>query len=273
MADNIPTYSVRFNSAGEWEIKKDGYTKALGFYLAKVRAVASAKGMAKANGGQLYVHGKDGKVQNKFDYSGRFRSQLPEVSTDTPMPPVKPPKPDPNNGPLTEGSMRNTNKGLNRPENQANLKPIKPPPSQKFPKLDSNVDCRKIIAKRTKKPKAVATTDNLIGTPATAVTDTIKKLDVTNIPGYVVPTYPVEVESVMVTCGGTPGGSGELQYYRSRAAWLQEELDKYTKLNSAMHNSSDIEFNLIQMLDNEVKALKNRSLWQRIKDVFVYERS
>ena len=33
--------------------------------------------------------------------------------------------------PLTEGHVRNLEKGLNKPENQANLKPIKPPPSQK----------------------------------------------------------------------------------------------------------------------------------------------
>lgn len=36
-----------------------------------------------------------------------------------------------NEKPLTEGRWRNMQKGLNSPENQANLKPIKPPPSGK----------------------------------------------------------------------------------------------------------------------------------------------
>ncbi|PJD93228.1 MAG: hypothetical protein CK424_03310 [Legionella sp.] len=56
------------NPAGGWAVKKGGASKATKIYNTKDEAVEHGKQIAKNQKTELYIHGKDGKIQDKNSY-------------------------------------------------------------------------------------------------------------------------------------------------------------------------------------------------------------
>ncbi|HHJ0461610.1 DUF2188 domain-containing protein [Legionella pneumophila serogroup 1] len=56
------------NPSGGWAIKKSGSSKATKIYSTKDEAVEHGITIAKNQKTELYIHGKDGKIQNKNSY-------------------------------------------------------------------------------------------------------------------------------------------------------------------------------------------------------------
>lgn len=56
------------NPSGGWAVKKGGSSKATKIYNTKDEAVEHGKQIAKNQKTELYIHGKDGKIQDKNSY-------------------------------------------------------------------------------------------------------------------------------------------------------------------------------------------------------------
>lgn len=56
------------NSDGGWKVKADVASRAAKITDTKQRAVDAAKQIAKNQGAELTIHGRDGKIQSKDSY-------------------------------------------------------------------------------------------------------------------------------------------------------------------------------------------------------------
>lgn len=54
--------------SGGWAVKKGGSTKATKIFETQEKAIQHGKQIAKNQKTELYIHGKDGKIQNKNSY-------------------------------------------------------------------------------------------------------------------------------------------------------------------------------------------------------------
>lgn len=53
------------NPDGGWDVKKGGAERASGHYDTKVDAVKDGRQISKNQGTEFFIHGKDGKIQQK----------------------------------------------------------------------------------------------------------------------------------------------------------------------------------------------------------------
>lgn len=53
---------------GKWAVKAAGGKKATGVYGTQRKAIAAAKGIAKRQGTELVIHGRDGRIRDKSTY-------------------------------------------------------------------------------------------------------------------------------------------------------------------------------------------------------------
>lgn len=53
------------NADGGWDVKKDGATRSSGHFDKKQDAVDAGRKISQNQGTEFYIHGKDGKIQNK----------------------------------------------------------------------------------------------------------------------------------------------------------------------------------------------------------------
>jgi hypothetical protein len=58
-----PKYHVVPNPDGGWDAKKGGAKRSSGHFQTKQEAVDRARDLSRKNGGELRIHGKDGKMQ------------------------------------------------------------------------------------------------------------------------------------------------------------------------------------------------------------------
>jgi uncharacterized protein YdaT len=56
------------NPSGGWAVKKGGSSKATRIYETQKEAIEQGKKIAQNQKAELYIHGKDGKIQNKNSY-------------------------------------------------------------------------------------------------------------------------------------------------------------------------------------------------------------
>lgn len=59
------THHVVHNPQGGWDVKKGGGEKASNHFDTKVEATQKAREISQNQGSELYIHGKDGKIQQK----------------------------------------------------------------------------------------------------------------------------------------------------------------------------------------------------------------
>ncbi|SIO06778.1 DUF2188 domain-containing protein [Salinivibrio sp. ES.052] len=62
------TQHVVSNSQGGWDVKKSGSDRASKHFNTQEEAIQWAKGVAKNQKTELYIHGKDGKIREKNSY-------------------------------------------------------------------------------------------------------------------------------------------------------------------------------------------------------------
>lgn len=62
------TQHVVSNSKGGWDVKKSGSDRASKHFNTQEEAIQWAKGVAKNQKTELYIHGKDGKIREKNSY-------------------------------------------------------------------------------------------------------------------------------------------------------------------------------------------------------------
>lgn len=53
------------NADGGWDVKKDGASRSSGHFDNKQDAVDAMRKISQNQGAEFYIHGKDGKIQNK----------------------------------------------------------------------------------------------------------------------------------------------------------------------------------------------------------------
>lgn len=53
---------------GDWKVQREGSSRASGRFGTKSQAVSRAREMARRKGGQLFIHGQDGKIQEERTY-------------------------------------------------------------------------------------------------------------------------------------------------------------------------------------------------------------
>ncbi len=59
------THHVVHNPHGGWDVKKGGGEKSSNHFDTKVEATQKAREISQNQGSELYIHGKDGKIQQK----------------------------------------------------------------------------------------------------------------------------------------------------------------------------------------------------------------
>ncbi|EGR0067682.1 DUF2188 domain-containing protein [Vibrio parahaemolyticus] len=62
------TQHVVSNSKGGWDVKKSGSDRVSKHFNTQEEAIQWAKGVAKNQKTELYIHGKDGKIREKNSY-------------------------------------------------------------------------------------------------------------------------------------------------------------------------------------------------------------
>lgn len=55
-------------NGGKWAVRKAGSERASGVYTTQKEAVARGKELAKNQGTELYVHGKDGRIRERSSF-------------------------------------------------------------------------------------------------------------------------------------------------------------------------------------------------------------
>jgi hypothetical protein len=58
------------NNNGGWDVKKGGQKTPLSHHRKKDTAIKSGRGVSKKEKSELYIHGKDGKIQQKDSHGG-----------------------------------------------------------------------------------------------------------------------------------------------------------------------------------------------------------
>lgn len=57
-----------FKQGVHWATKSDGASRAAGLFDTQAEAIEVAKGIAKRKGGEVSIHGVDGKIRAKHSY-------------------------------------------------------------------------------------------------------------------------------------------------------------------------------------------------------------
>ncbi len=66
MSGKPESYHVVHNKARDgWDVKKGGATRSSGHFKTKQDAVSAGRKMSRNQGTELYIHGRDGKIQRK----------------------------------------------------------------------------------------------------------------------------------------------------------------------------------------------------------------
>lgn len=53
---------------GKWSVRKAGASRASGTYQTQAEAIEKARGLAKNQGTELYIHGADGRIRARDSY-------------------------------------------------------------------------------------------------------------------------------------------------------------------------------------------------------------
>jgi len=59
------SHHVVHNTKGGWDVKKGGSSRASGHFDRKQDAVDAGRDISRNQGTEFYIHGKDGKIQQK----------------------------------------------------------------------------------------------------------------------------------------------------------------------------------------------------------------
>jgi hypothetical protein len=59
------SHHIIWEANGGWDVKKDGATRSSGHFDKKQDAVDAGRKISQNQGTEFYIHGKDGKIQNK----------------------------------------------------------------------------------------------------------------------------------------------------------------------------------------------------------------
>ncbi len=62
------TQHVVPGQTGGWSVRKGGASRASRVFETQTEAIDYAKGLAKKNGSELYIHAKDGTIRDKRSY-------------------------------------------------------------------------------------------------------------------------------------------------------------------------------------------------------------
>lgn len=65
MSNKVETLHVVAAPEGGWSVKRGGSSSAIATYRTKEEAVAAARKISQREGLELFIHGKDGKIQSK----------------------------------------------------------------------------------------------------------------------------------------------------------------------------------------------------------------
>jgi len=57
-------------SGGKWAVRRSGAERASGVYLTQEEAVRRARELARNQGAELYIHGRDGRIRDRASYGG-----------------------------------------------------------------------------------------------------------------------------------------------------------------------------------------------------------
>ena len=57
------------SSTGGWAVKSSGSSKASKVYNSKEQAIRHGRAIARNQKGEIYIHGKDGKIQSKDSFA------------------------------------------------------------------------------------------------------------------------------------------------------------------------------------------------------------
>jgi hypothetical protein len=64
------THVVPNKGKGGWDVKKGGQKTPLSHHRKKDTAIDKARSISKQQESELYIHGKDGRIQNKDSHGG-----------------------------------------------------------------------------------------------------------------------------------------------------------------------------------------------------------
>lgn len=64
------THVVPNKEKGGWDVKKGGQKKPISYHKKKATAEDKARKISKKEKSELYIHGKDGKIQRKDSHGG-----------------------------------------------------------------------------------------------------------------------------------------------------------------------------------------------------------
>ena len=70
MVKKKKTTHVVPNPDGGWDVKKSGQKKPVSHHKSKDNAVNSGRKTSRKENSELYIHGKDGKIQRKDSHGG-----------------------------------------------------------------------------------------------------------------------------------------------------------------------------------------------------------
>jgi len=63
-------------NTGGWSVKRSGATKASSVHRTQAEAIEAAKRLARKQGGELYIHGRDGRIIQRSSFGSEpFRSR------------------------------------------------------------------------------------------------------------------------------------------------------------------------------------------------------
>jgi len=65
---NQSTHVVK-NPRGEWSVKRSGATRSIKNFETQGEAISFARKTAKRESGELYIHGKTGRIRERNSYS------------------------------------------------------------------------------------------------------------------------------------------------------------------------------------------------------------
>nr|WP_097069776.1 DUF2188 domain-containing protein [Rhodobacter maris] len=55
-------------SGGKWAVRRSGAERASGVFSTQEEAVSRARELAKTQGTELYIHGRDGRIRERSSY-------------------------------------------------------------------------------------------------------------------------------------------------------------------------------------------------------------
>lgn len=61
-------------SGGRWRVRRTGAARASGVYDTQAEAINRARELAKSQGGELFIHGKDGQIRERRSFGAETAS-------------------------------------------------------------------------------------------------------------------------------------------------------------------------------------------------------